>query len=137
MGIGRFPVNNKLEVQGSASKSSAGSWTANSDARLKEKIIKLDSKAMLEKVLAMRGVSFLWDDDVTGYDRPEGGQIGFIAQDLQQVWPDKVSKETAYGDFDPVFVEAIKALAEENEVLRRRVSELEKLEERIAQLERQ
>jgi len=38
VGIGRAPETNRLEVQGSASKSSAGDWLANSDARLKTNI---------------------------------------------------------------------------------------------------
>jgi predicted nuclease with TOPRIM domain len=64
----------------------------------------------------MKGVTYEWNDTVTGYSRPEGTQYGFIAQDLQKVWPSKISEDglgylkTAYGDYDPMFVEAIKAL---------------------------
>jgi hypothetical protein len=67
----------------------------------------------------MKGVTYEWNDSVTGYSRPEGTQYGFIAQDLQQVWPSKISEDglgylkTAYGDYDPMFVEAIKALYSE------------------------
>jgi|GEM_PF-2686525 len=41
IGLGRTPTTNKLEVEGDASKSSAGDWLANSDARLKTNITKL------------------------------------------------------------------------------------------------
>lgn len=121
-----------------AYKGSAGSWSSNSDARLKTNIETLDSEAMLAKVLQMRGVNFLWDDKVTESNRPAGTQIGFIAQDLQEIWPEKVIEDqqgylvTAYGDYDPVFVEAIKALhkkieAQENsnKALREKIEQLE------------
>ena len=137
LGVGRVPATNKIEIQGTASKNSAGSWLANSDSRLKKQIKTLDSKTMLDKVLSMRGVSFNWDDDVTGYDRPVGDQIGFIAQDLQKLWPNKVSSDaqgylqTAYGDFDPVFVEAIKA---QQEIIKGLESEVTTLKEELRQI---
>jgi len=52
LGVGRFLGTSKIEVEGTASKNSSGSWLANSDSRLKREITPLDSKAMLEKALA-------------------------------------------------------------------------------------
>ncbi len=122
-----------------ASKPSGGNWLANSDARLKKNIKSLDSQEMLEKVKQMRGVSYEWDDNVTEYGRPEGRQIGFIAQELQRLWPEKIETDSqgylmaAYGDYDAVYVEAIKALSEkvdqQEEIisqLMRRIEDLEK-----------
>jgi hypothetical protein len=111
-------VTNQLEVEGNASKSSAGDWLANSDARLKKNIRHLDSEEMLEKLLALEGISYEWTDQVTGSFRPEGTQLGFTAQNIQQVFPDLVEEDnlgylqTAYGTYDPVVVEAIRALSE-------------------------
>jgi hypothetical protein len=116
LGIGRGPVTNKIEVEGSASKSIAGDWLANSDKRLKKDIVYLNSQDMLDKVLKMKGVSYTWNDDKTGSKRPEGIQHGFIAQDLKNVWPQNVKKDnlgyyqTPYGTYDHMYVEAIKAL---------------------------
>ena len=123
-----------------ATKTSAGSWTGNSDRRLKKNIQSLNSRTILEKVLAMRGVSYEWNDDKTEYTRPEGLQMGFIAQDLQKIWPEKVTADqlgylqTAYGDYDPVFVEAIKALNDKIEaqektinILLKKMTEMEKI----------
>jgi hypothetical protein len=36
VGVGRLPTANALEVQGNASKSTAGDWLANSDRRIKQ-----------------------------------------------------------------------------------------------------
>ncbi len=123
-GIGRTPTTNDLEVNGTASKSTAGSWLANSDSRLKKNIQTLDSKDALAKLLALRGVTYEWNDTQTGTERPKGYQLGFIAQEIQQVFPDKVSTDnlgflqTAYGDYDAVFVQAIKELVNQIEELK-------------------
>ncbi|WP_034260749.1 tail fiber domain-containing protein [Altibacter lentus] len=116
MGISRIPTTNILEVEGDASKTTAGSWLGNSDRRLKTNIETISEENALEKILLLRGVTYQWSDDVTGYHRPDGIQYGFIAQELMEVFPEKVSMDnqgfyqTAYGDYDPVFVQSIKAL---------------------------
>ena len=121
-------------VYNTASKPVAGSWIANSDSRLKKNIKPLNKEEMLLKLLSMQGVSYEWNDDKTDFRRPEGEQIGFIAQDLREIWPEKVSEDhlgylqTAYGDYDPVIVEAIKAL---NEKLELQAKEIELLKRRL------
>jgi len=139
---------NTLSVNGNASKTTAGSWLANSDARLKKDIETMNSQDMLNKILAMRGVTYTWNDNKTGLDRPDTIQYGFIAQDLQKIWPTKVSEDgqgflqTAYGDYDAMFVEAFKAqqaqiqtLKQENKTLTEKLNKLEELEERLSALE--
>ena len=117
-------------IANTATKPVSGSWASNSDQRLKKNIKFLDSNEMLEKVKLMQGVNYEWNDDKTEFKRPEGEQIGFIAQDLQQIWPEKVSTDsqgylvTAYGDYDPVIIEAIKALAEKIDAQEKQIAEL-------------
>ncbi len=148
VGINRAPTTNSLEVSGNASKNTAGGWLANSDRRLKKNINTIDSEYALNKLLALRGVTYEWDDDKTGINRPEELQYGFIAQELMEVFPEKVTKDnlgfyqTAYGDYDAVFVQAIKALntkietlETENKILKEKLSKLEVLEARILALE--
>jgi len=123
VGIMRNPTTNPLEVEGVASKTTAGSWAGNSDRRLKKNILSIKGKTALDKINELRGVTYEWDDNKTGTERPSGIQYGFIAQELMKVFPEKVSKDnlgyyqTAYGDYDPLFVEAIKELYKKNEVL--------------------
>ena len=145
VGIGRGPVTNTLEVEGNASKSSAGSWVANSDARLKKNIQPLNSQLMLQNLLALQGVTYEWDDDKTGSKRPEGIQYGFTAQNIREVFPTLVEEDnlgylqTAYGTYDAMTVEAIRAMHDKIEKLEAKNASLqnenEKLAGRLARLE--
>ena len=148
VGIGRAPVTNALEVEGDASKTTAGAFVANSDRRLKKNIQTLGGKTALEKIQSLRGVTYLWNDTKTGSKRPEGIQYGFIAQEIQEVFPEKVSEDnlgylqTAYGDYDALFVQAIKeqqlqieALSEEIYQLKIALSKVDVLEARLSAME--
>lgn len=134
VGIRRTPTTNDLEVNGTASKSVAGSWLANSDRRLKKDIATINQTNALDKILALRGVTYQWNDTKTGMDRPKGIQYGFIAQELMEVFPSKVSKDnlgyyqTAYGDYDPLFVQAFK---EVNQKIEKSYTSKEALEQEI------
>tara|TARA_R110002074_G_scaffold62680_2_gene150657 strand:+ start:264564 stop:266210 length:1647 start_codon:yes stop_codon:yes gene_type:complete len=154
-GFSRIPTTNILEVEGDASKTTPGSWLANSDGRLKTNIETISEEKALDKILKLRGVTYQWNDHTTGYKRPEGTQYGFIAQELMQVFPEKVSMDnmgyyqTAYGDYDAVFVQAFKALnskiealqkdntqlKEENEMLKMKLDKITELELRLEALE--
>lgn len=136
-GIKRDAITNALEVEGDASKTVAGSWLANSDARLKKDVVTINPQEALHKILQLRGVNYQWNDDKTGKKRPEGTQTGFIAQEIQEVFPEKVSTDkqgylqTAYGDYDPIIFQAIKALYEKIEKLEKENQELKlKLEKK-------
>jgi hypothetical protein len=116
VGISRNPTTNTLEVEGNASKTAAGDWLANSDARLKKNITPLNSQEMLKKLLSLQGVTYEWNDEKTGSKRPEGIQYGFTAQNISEVFPTLVETDklgflqTAYGTYDAMTVEAIRAL---------------------------
>jgi hypothetical protein len=129
---------NTFEVGGTASKSTAGNWWANSDGRLKKNILDISSTAALNRITKLNGVSYFWNDTKTGNIRPENIQYGFIAQDLMQVFPEHVVKDkqgfyqTAYGTHDAFVVEAIKELQtkfNDND------SELNALESRFKRIE--
>ncbi|MCW3160338.1 tail fiber domain-containing protein [Chryseobacterium oryctis] len=116
VGIGRVAATNILEIAGEASKSTTGGWLANSDGRLKKDVQQISGEEALNKLLKLKGVYYYWDDKKTGIERPDEKQMGFIAQNIQEVFPEKVSTDskgylqTAYGDYDAVIVEAIRAL---------------------------
>lgn len=141
IGIMRDPVTNVLEVEGNASKSVAGNWLANSDARLKKEIQTLDTEVALQKILQLRGVTYLWNDDKTGTERPKELQMGFIAQEIAEIFPEKVTEDnlgylqTAYGDYDPIIFQAIKALHEKIERLEKENQTLYITLQRIEALE--
>ena len=66
----------------------ATSWTANSDERLKTNITALATSS-LDQILALNPVTFNWKD--TNQNAEVGTQLGFIAQQVQQVYPQLVS----------------------------------------------
>jgi len=131
IGIKRTPTTNDLEVSGTASKSSAGDWLANSDARLKKNIKPLNSSLVLSKLLQLQGITYEWNDKRQGYDRPKGEQYGFTAQNIEEVFPELVTTDnegylqTSYGTYDAMYIEAIRALCEKIELLENRVKMLE------------
>ena len=154
LGIGRTGVTNRLEVEGNASKSAAGSWLANSDARLKKNITSLSSKDMLQKLLSLQGITYEWNDKQTNTKRPEGIQYGFTAQNIQAIFPSLVTEDnngflqTPYGTYDAMTVEAIRALNDkiekqsfeiadlrrENEVLKAQSTRIDQLESMVEKL---
>lgn len=106
-----------------------------SDGRLKHDIVPLSNS--LTNVLMLQGVSFLWENSIRK-DLPTTRQIGFIAQDVEKIYPELVKlegngyKSVDYSRFSPILVEAIKqqqsqiqSLQLENEHLEDRISELE------------
>ena len=79
----------------------------------------------------MRGVSFTWKDTERGI----GTKIGFIAQEVEEIYPELVGdgdlpldedgsdaiKSVDYGHAVPILVEAIKELKIENDALKARL----------------
>ena len=128
-GILRDPSTNAFEVNGNASKSTAGDWLANSDERLKKNITPLTSA--LNKLSQLQGITYEWNDTKTGNVRPSVAQMGFTAQNVEKVFPELVSKDaqgflqTAYGTYDALYVEAIKELLKKVEVLEEKIKALE------------
>src|SRR5262249_61483092 len=85
----------------------------------------------LDAVLKLRGVTFDWDRKQWA-DRgfAEGKQIGFIAQEVEQVLPELVNtdangyKSVAYANVVPVLVEAVKTLKQDNDATKKENAEL-------------
>jgi hypothetical protein len=140
-----------LFVNGEAGGTSA--WFNDSDRRLKKNISTIDRA--LEKVNNLRGVNFEWKDQ-SKYS--QGLQMGFIAQEVEQVVPEVVDPSgdhytMQYAPLTALLVEAVKELSarnkelskketdliSENKTLTHKYEELKKFEEelslRIAKLE--
>ena len=140
VGIDRVATTNTFEVSGNASKAAAGDWLANSDARLKKAIQPLNSEATLQQLLQLQGITYEWNDDQTGYHRPEGAQYGFTAQNIQEVFPTLVQEDadgwlqTAYGTYDAMYVEAFRAVVQRMEKLERENRELKAQLQQVQEL---
>jgi trimeric autotransporter adhesin len=84
-----FSINNDNNGNGqiNANGASQAAFGSFSDARLKENIVTLDSQ--LPKILALRPVEFDYRDG-------SGHQIGFVAQEMQEIYPDAVAEADGY-----------------------------------------
>lgn len=127
-----------FQVTGNAFKTlGTGTWQFPSDRRLKANIVSLNRDEMLAKLNLMQGVNY----ELIA-NPGQGIQYGFIAQDLHKIFPTKVYENksgylsSSYGDFVPMFVEALKALNERVEKLEENKFDLKAIAARIEEMEK-
>jgi hypothetical protein len=147
--------NGDFTVTAQAFKPGGGPWAVTSDARLKSDVAPL--VGTLERLLTLRGVSYTYRADSTPKSMYlPGRQIGFIAQEVEAVFPEWVTegddgwKTVGPRGFEALTVEALRelraesatidggqdariaALEAENAALRARLARIEALVERDA-----
>lgn len=124
----------------------SSAFSCSSDRRFKENIHPLQNS--LRKVMQMRGVTYDWNRaDFPKRKFEEGTQFGFIAQEVEAIFPDLVRtnedgyKAVEYNKVTPILVEALKEQqaiinAQQNEitVLQDQVAELANLKAQVAEL---
>jgi hypothetical protein len=100
LGIRRTPTANMLEVQGNASKSTAGSWLANSDKRIKTNILDIENAS--ETIMKLRPVKFKYSEEWKTKHPEIGDQYfyNYIAQEFREVFPEAVHGSGEYLDGD-------------------------------------
>lgn len=113
--------------------------TEQSDGRLKTGITPLLDT--LNKVIALRGVHFQWkraDESDSGSESSEGSEIGFIGQEVENVYPELVTTDEKgylslnYSRLTAVLVEAVK---EQQRLIQQQASALGEALQRIARIE--
>ena len=92
-GLGRTSTAHRLEVEGNASKTTAGDWLANSDARLKTDIRSVDNA--LETIRRLRPVKFRYNDTFIKLHPSVTDRYyyNFIAQEFREVFPESVQDD--------------------------------------------
>ncbi|HWN93742.1 MAG TPA: tail fiber domain-containing protein [Methylomirabilota bacterium] len=140
-------------LTGAAIKPGGGSWGAVSDARAKKNVHKMEGA--LSRLLALRSVTYEYKDP-TAPGAKAGTQNGFIAQEVEPLFPDWVStdakgmKMLSISGFESLTVAALRELQaekdaqfkkieaqnaklqEQNQSLEQRVAALEKLINRLS-----
>jgi hypothetical protein len=116
-------------VNGSAGGTT--SWDVISDERLKTDIQSIDNP--LDKVRSLRGVNFYWKDKLKMGD---GMQMGFIAQEANEVVPEVVGKNgdyynMQYAPITALLVEGMKEQQKQIESQNEKIERLEKLVEKL------
>lgn len=132
------PGTNLLVVNGAAAKPGGGSWSTWSDKRLKD--IQGNYEKGLNEIVLLQPVKYNYKKDNARKLPSDKNYTGFIAQDVQKVFPEAVNQEPdgfLTLDMNPVnvaMVNAIKELKAENgklkasnDDLKARVDKLEKL----------
>ncbi|HEV7490677.1 MAG TPA: tail fiber domain-containing protein [Rhodanobacteraceae bacterium] len=138
-----------LSIQGTASKSTAGGWKANSDVRIKQDIVPIANA--LDTLAKLRPVTFRYTDayraDHAGID--DQRYYNVIAQEFAEVFPDAVKGSGEYLEGAPktpdneilqvdtypaqiVAIAAVQELAQKNAALQAKV---ERLMARVEKLE--
>ncbi|HPS77766.1 MAG TPA: tail fiber domain-containing protein, partial [Thermoanaerobaculaceae bacterium] len=136
------PGSNLLVVNGAAAKPGGGSWATWSDARLKDVHGSYDRG--LDDILQLRPVTYSYTKDNARNLPSDRSYVGFVAQDVQQVFPEAVTEESdGYLTLDDssinaAVVNAIRELKAENDRLKAENRELREdirsINERLARL---
>ena len=114
VGIATLTPSYTLDVNGTI----RGNNVSPSDIRFKTNISTIENP--LDKISKLRGVTYEWSDPSRGV----GEQIGLIAQEVEQVFPEAVSTDTegyksvAYATLVGPLIEAVKTLDKENGILK-------------------
>jgi len=126
-GAYRFYVSNAGQIFATNT-----SISAISDQRMKENVRDLD--VGLDEVLALRPRTFDWK---SGWGKDQVNDRGFIAQEVEQVFPDLIDEwkdaspegeepyKSVRQDLIPVLVKAIQELSAKNDALEARITALE------------
>jgi hypothetical protein len=146
VGIRRTPAVHALEVEGNASKTTASSWLANSDRRIKTEITPLSGA--LEKLDRVRLVDFRYSEDYRkAHPAIEDRRyLNVIAQEFAEVFPEHVRESGEFlADGSPVLqvdtypltiysAAAVQELHRENRTLKRQLAEQERRLQRLEAL---
>jgi hypothetical protein len=107
-------------VDGNGRPHGTGGYVNLSDARFKKNVAPIENA--LDSILHLRGVTYEWDTEKwkeRGF--PTGRQMGFLAQEVEAVLPELVTKDAkgvkmvSYTDAVPILVEAIKTMKQQKD----------------------
>jgi hypothetical protein len=123
VGIGTTSPGYTLTVAGTAWVTS-GSWSG-SDIRWKKNVSTLSTTTSLDKILKLNPVTYKWKtDEYPEMKFSDGVQLGFIAQDVENIIPEVVTtdnngyKGISYEKIVPVLTSAIQEQQKEIEQLK-------------------
>jgi hypothetical protein len=117
-----------FRLTGAARRVGGGGWTIMSDTRLKKDVVPITEA--LEKLLRLHGINFQWREPET-MGNLSGPQMGLVAQDVEKVFPEWVSKDSqGYSEvtlrgFEALAIEALRELKLEVDDLKTRIEKLE------------
>jgi hypothetical protein len=114
-----------------------------SDIRLKKNIIDIDLDLSLSKIKSLRPVTFDWKDDIFNESKRNKNDIGFIAQELEQVIPQAISdtshESTSYKSikFERILPYLVGSIQKLENIIDKQNQHIKSLEKDIKLLERE
>ncbi len=131
VGIGTTAPDQKLSVNGDASKTGGGSWQTFSDERLKN--IKGNFTSGLKAVMQLQPLRYEYKTDNALGLKSEGEHVGFGAQAVEKVIPEAVTK-TGSGylmvNNDPIIWTMLNAIKEQQKEIEQLKAQIQKLQPR-------
>jgi hypothetical protein len=128
VGVNTITPDQRLSVNGDASKTGGGSWLAFSDRRLKN--IKSPFNTGLKAVMQLQPVRYEYSEKNALGLTPDGEHVGFSAQEVKKVIPEAVT-ENSQGylmvNNDPIIWTMLNAIKEQQK-------EIQELKKEIRQL---
>ncbi len=98
VGLGTTPSFQLQLSTDSASKPSTSTWTVSSDERLKENIVNADLDICYNNIKNLRLAKYRWKDEVyTTEQVADRSKLGWIAQEVETIFPKSVTKINAHG----------------------------------------
>jgi hypothetical protein len=146
LGVNRNPITNPLEVEGQASKTTAGGWLANSDRRIKTDIRDVDNS--LEIIKRLRPVKFKYTAEWMKRNPSIKDQYyyNFIAQEYQELFPESVqgSGEFIAGDKTEILqvdtynaqIVSIKAIQEQQKIIEAQQAQINDLKKELDEIKK-
>ena len=126
-------ASNAMTVYKDGNMTIKGTLTQDSDIRIKKEIDELSP--VLKAMEHLRPVSYEY---VNEYSMPGGRHIGFVAQELKPYFPELVmtdSEGMLSVNYSKISVLLVKALQEQQDIIREKEKEIEALNERLTKLE--
>jgi len=143
VGIGMTGPTYKLQLNGQPAANGYTAWTNYSDRRLKGNI-KGVKNGIIDKIMKLKPSTFNYNEkyyQITGYDKEENELCGFVAQELQEVFPEMV-KERKIGNesyldtnLTNLQIYLVKAVQEQQDIIKAQQVEIDGLEARLDKLE--
>jgi hypothetical protein len=142
VGISRTPTTNALEVNGNASKTTAGDWLAHSDSTIKTEIHTVDGA--LDRINKVRLVSFKYKDEYKLLNPSIKDKFyqNVIAQEYQEIYPDYVyqsgdifeGKNILQVDTNPMYIDAVASIQELSILVKELSAQVDILKQEIINL---
>lgn len=133
IGIGTSAPTYQLHLsQDSAAKPSTNTWTISSDARLKENIELADLDVCYQNMKSIPLKRYTWKDDVyTEEQVHDRSKLGWIAQDVEPVFPKAVEQKEMFGYEDCKTLNADQIYATMYGAIQKLIQKVEYLESQI------